>query len=116
MNRGDVVLVQLPPPDPNNPSHVQAGSRPAVVLQSDQWRNPSSVLIVVPMTANMEATRFSGSVLIHPDTSNGLRNRSVALTTQLRAVDVSLIVQTIGSLRQSDLQSIEISVRQLLGL
>ncbi|MHB0981344.1 MAG: type II toxin-antitoxin system PemK/MazF family toxin [Thermoleophilia bacterium] len=116
MTRGSVVLVALPRPNPATSSHVQAGPRPAVIVQADDMRNPGAVILVVPMTTNMDAIRFSGSLLVTPDSVNGLTSPSVLLLTQLRAIDCTLIVRTLGRLGRSDMGALDEQLGLILGL
>jgi mRNA-degrading endonuclease toxin of MazEF toxin-antitoxin module len=59
MNRGDVVLVQLPPPA--GPSGTeQFGTRPAIVVQDEAGLANLSTLLIVPLTSRLSPHHESG--------------------------------------------------------
>jgi mRNA-degrading endonuclease toxin of MazEF toxin-antitoxin module len=116
MKRGDVVLVRLPSVDPASPTHVQRGPRPAVIVQSDALTSPAPVIQVVPATSNQRAMRYSCSLLVQPDSMNGLNMPSVLIVTQLGAVDAARIESRLGTLSPADLQALERGIKMLLDL
>jgi len=67
--------------------HEQRGRRPAVILQDEQYAGELPVVLVLPLTTTRAAMRFAGTALIQPTAENGLRQGSVALVFQLRAID-----------------------------
>jgi mRNA-degrading endonuclease toxin of MazEF toxin-antitoxin module len=73
-------------------------------------------VVVVPATTNLLAMKFSCSVLIHPDGSNGLTADSVLLIGQVGPVDATRVVQVLGRLGDNDLALLEENLRLLLGL
>jgi mRNA-degrading endonuclease toxin of MazEF toxin-antitoxin module len=79
---GDIYWVALPAAD----GREQRG-RPAVVVQADDYGGDLPVVLVIPLTTARAAIRFAGTTLIHPTAENGLRQGSVALVFQLRAID-----------------------------
>jgi mRNA-degrading endonuclease toxin of MazEF toxin-antitoxin module len=83
MNVGDIYWVELLA----RGGRAQSGRRPAIIFQKDRTL-PTTLLI--PLTSQQDALRFSGTVLIEPDAENGLRQPSVALVFQLTAVDKTL--------------------------
>ena len=113
MNRGDVVRIQLPRPR-GTPGHEQFGMRPAIIVQDEPSLANLSTVLIVPMTSNRAATRFTGSILVSPSKSNGLTMPSVALTQQLRAVDKTRIDCTLGSVSSDVLEAIDDALRQML--
>ena len=116
MNRGDVVRVDLPPPD--GPAGTeQFGTRPAIVVHANGARANLSTVLIVPCTSKRKAIRFDGSVLIQPTTLNGLSFPSVALVSQMRAIDAARVRGSpMGQLSPNDLASIDTQMRRLLDL
>jgi mRNA-degrading endonuclease toxin of MazEF toxin-antitoxin module len=80
---GDIHWVDLPAAN----GREQQGRRPAVVFQDDDYGGDLPVVLVVPLTTARAAMRFAGTTLIPPTAENGLRQTSVALVFQLRAID-----------------------------
>ena len=114
MNRGDVAWVELPAPR-NSPGHEQTGTRPAVIIQDDRNILNLSTVVVVPITSNQGASRFDGGVPLSPSAENGLTLPSVAMTSQIRAVDRQRVKQIVGSVSPVDMQRIETALRSILG-
>jgi mRNA interferase MazF len=115
MERGDVVRVDLPAPA-GPPGKEQFGERPAAVLQVAVATANLSTVVVVPFTSNRQALRFSGSVLVSQTATNGLSVDSVALVSQVRAIDKKRVRRVDGKLAAADMVNIEKGIRELLGL
>ena len=93
MSVGDIHWVDLPAAN----GREQRGRRPAVVLQDDDYGGDLPVVLVVPLTTARAAIRFAGTTLLRPTTENGLRQASVALVFQLRAIDRRRMQERIGT-------------------
>lgn len=87
MARGDVLLVSLPAGD----AREQSGRRPAVAVQTDVSGEP--MLIIAPITSNLNAMRFAFSVKIEPSKENGLTQTSIVMIFQMRAIDKNRIIK-----------------------
>ena len=116
MPRGDVVRIQLPRPDSSNPTRLQRGTRPAVIVQSDKSSAFPSVVLIVPATTNLAAMKYAGSVLVKPDQTNGLTQPTVFIGHQLGAAEVSMIAARIGQLSSADMEAIDRAIAELLDL
>lgn len=115
MQRGDIVLVELPLPS-GSLGHEQVGLRPALVVQDDDSSQTLSVIMIVPFTSNLKAQRFLHTLLIQPSRQNGLTVSSVLLIFQLRAIDKQRIRKKIGQLEADLLEKVGDEMRKLLGL
>jgi len=93
----------------------QRGRRPAVVLQDDDYGGNLPVVLVVPLTTARAAMRFAGSTLIRPTAENGLRQASVALVFQLRAIDRGRIQERIGTVSADVLNAMFEELGKLTG-
>ena len=93
MSVGDIHWIDLPAAN----DREQWGRRPAVVVQDDDYGGGLPVVLVVPLTTARAAMRFAGTRLIRPTAENGLRQASVALVFQLRAIDRRRIQERIGT-------------------
>ena len=96
MSVGDMHWVDLPAAN----GREQRGRRPAVVLQDDDYGGNLPVVLVVPLTTARAAMRFAGTTLIRPTAEHGLRQASVALVFQLRAIDRGRMQERIGSVSE----------------
>jgi mRNA interferase MazF len=77
---GDLHWVEFP----GGAGRAQAGRRPAIVFQGALGIARLSTVLMIPLTSQIDALRFPGTILIEPDRLNGLRLPSVALIFQLR--------------------------------
>lgn len=110
MARGDVLLVNLP----SSEGREQSGRRPAVAVQTALAGEP--MLMVAPITSNLKALRFKFSVRIEPSDENGLDLPSVVMIFQMRTIDKSRIIQTIGKLSVDDLEKVDDEIWQMLNI
>lgn len=113
MNRGDVVRVDLPRPR-GTPGREQFGLRPAIVVQDEPRLANLSTVLIVPLTSNQTASKFSGSIWIAPTKENGLSVESIALTQQVRAIDRSRVQDTLGEISRDDAVLLDDQLRSLL--
>ena len=93
MKVGDLHWVQMP----GSGGHAQAGRRPAIVMQSETAQNLPTILII-PLTTQLSAVRFQGTVLIEASAQNGLKQNSVALVFQMTAIDRSFVERPLGEI------------------
>jgi len=105
---GEVRWVELPA----RGGHAQAGRRPAIIVQ-----NISSLptTLLIPLTTQLDALRFPGTLLVEKDTANGLLQSSVALVFQLTAVDNRFIRERLGIVSEVMIDSIWTSFDQITG-
>lgn len=108
LRKGDVCFVNLS----GGFGHEQTGVRPGIVLTTTD----TNIVIVVPVTSNAEALRFSHTLLIRATKRNGLERDSVALLFHVRAVDVRRITSVCGALTPSVRIDIDRELRRLLRL
>ena len=91
------------------------GRRPAVVVQSGNYGADLPVVLVIPLTTARSAKRFAGTISIHPTPENGLREESVALVFQLRAIDRRRLQERIGTVGAEALNTIFDELGKLMG-
>ncbi len=75
VHKGEVWWVRLP----FGNGREQAGERPVVIIQDDAFVPILPLVLVVPLTGEMAASRFAATLVIQPDAHNGLIIPSVAL-------------------------------------
>ena len=108
MTAGEVRWVELP----TRGGRAQAGRRPAIITQTVSSL-PTTLLI--PLTTQLDALRFPGTLLVEKDTANGLRHSSVALVFQLTAVDNRFIGGRLGIIPKPVMKSIWSSFDEITG-
>lgn len=105
MVRGEVVCVAAPR---RARGHEQQGSRPAVVVQSDDLLALSTV-VVAPTSRSAAAATFRPVIDL-----DGTRTR--VLTDQLRAIDAQAITSSLGRLSSEELLLLDEALAVVLGL
>ena len=111
MKRGEIWRVRLPAAS----GHAQAGDRPALVIQSDAAIASLPTVLVVPFTSTPGVSRFTGTIRILPNATNGLSLPSYALVFQTRAVDKRDLVQRLGVVDAPTLDNVFSMLDTLLG-
>lgn len=111
MTVGDIHWVDILPAD----GHEQGGRRPAILVQDEAYAGPLPVVLAIPLTTALSTLRFAGTVRVLPTAENGLRQPSVALVFQLRAVDRRRIRDRIGTVDAEVLREIFAALDKLLG-
>ena len=72
-------------------------------------------MLVIPLTTTRTTLRFAGTTSIQPTTENGLRQVSVALVFQLRAIDRRRVEERIGGVSREVLNEIFAELDKLTG-
>ena len=101
MKVGDCHWIQMP----GSGGHAQAGRRPAIIMQSETAQNLPTILII-PLTTQLNAVRFPGTVLIEATAQNGLKQNSVALTFQMMAIDRTFVERPLGEIENGVLAAL----------
>lgn len=109
---GDICWVYLTAPAGDTELMTR---RPAVVLQAPAVSEKLPTVLVAPLTLEIEALRFPGTVAVEPDRDNGLQQALVALVFQVTAVDAALVAPTNGSLSDRTLAAIWAELDRLTG-
>jgi mRNA interferase MazF len=111
MKRGDVYLANLEP----TKGSEQAGIRPVLVFQHNLLNRTVRTVVVIPFTSNLRMARLPSCVRV-PSGEGGLRQDSVAICHQIRALDKSGLLTRWGTLPSSRLTEIEQVAMFTLGL
>lgn len=113
MKRGDVYLANLNPVKGSE----QAGQRPVLIYQNSRLlKIPTSrTVIVIPFTTNLKLQKLPSCVFVSAP-EGGLKQDSVALCHQIRALDKSGIINYWGSLSANRMTEIDQVVLYTIGL
>ena len=104
MTRGDVYRVRLP----KGRGHEQRGPRYAVIVQADELLGLSTA-IVAP------TSRSAAPATFRPEVQVGVEATRV-LVEQLRAVDISRLVEHAGRLTPEEQQAVDGALELVLAL
>lgn len=108
MKKGEIWLVELP----STNGHEQAGKRPVIVIADTE----ANIVIIVPLTSNLQSLRFPHTMEVKPSKENGLNTVSIALIFQVRAIDKKRLKNKIGELEHSTLAEIDKMLKKILAL
>ena len=90
MKKGEIWTIDLP----NSSGTEQMGNRPSVIIAEVD----ANIAIIIPFTSNLQALRFSNTLIVEPSLENGLKSESILLVFQIRAIDKTRILHKIGIL------------------
>jgi mRNA interferase MazF len=107
MKPGEIYYINV-----SGRGHEQKGTRPAIIVSEPE----ANTVVVIPCTSNIRALRYPHTLDILPSTKNGLKNLSVALVFQIRAIDRHRIRNKIGVLNRRERKQISDVLRSLLKL
>jgi len=108
MKKGDIYLIEFM----SFKGHEQKGMRPGIIV-SDKIAN---LVIVVPLTSNTKALQYDFTLEINPSKENGLDLKSIAMSFQIRAIDVRQINKKLGKLDKKSLDNINNQIKSMLKL
>ncbi len=96
--RGDIIFVRNPFQTPHG--HINAGNRPAVVVQNNTGNECSGNLIVAYMTSKLKKMHMPTHVVLQ--WYGGLSRTSMVQTEQLATIAAEDVLGVIGHLRDED--------------
>ncbi|HJT31392.1 MAG TPA: type II toxin-antitoxin system PemK/MazF family toxin [Pirellulales bacterium] len=115
MNRGDVVLVDVP--------YIGAPGvklRPALIVQNDVLNKTINETMIAVITSNLAHAHQSHQFIIDPSTPDGivsgLLTTSAVRCERLHTVPKADIQRVIGSLPASLMATLDICLRSALGI
>jgi len=114
MNRGDIILVNLP--ISSGAGREQMGLRPALIVHDYATSDILPVIMIIPFTTQLNALRYPYTIQIEPSQENGLDQTSILMVFQLRAIDRQRLRNKIGCLEGDLLARVDVEIRNLLGL
>lgn len=107
MKKGDICVVDL-----KNTGREQSGMRPAMILSDTK----ANIVVIIPLTSNLEALRFPFTSIISPDSHNNLKQESVALVFHIQSIDKTRILKVIGKIKKKQRDEIDIALSKMLNL
>lgn len=110
MKRGEIWWADLGAYRPRE----QTGRRPVVIWQSDTLTRALQSVLVVPVTTNLDRARLAGTALIEAS-DGGLRQTSVALAFQMRAIPKALLIERIRNLTEVEFGELELATDEAIG-
>lgn len=113
INRGDIFYAAL---DETYVGSEQTGVRPVVILQNNIGNEYSPTVIIAPMTSKISSkSKIPTHVLIKAGL-NRLKQNSIILTEQVRAIDKMRLKHYIGALDIGELRTVDKALIISLGI
>jgi mRNA interferase MazF len=108
MKIGELCWVELPA----RGGGAEAERRPAIIAQA-----PSTLptVLIIPLTSQLDALRFPGTVLVEATPENGLYQNSIALVFQLTAVYKRFISDRLGTVSDEVMTQVRLALDSLTG-
>jgi|SRR5690242_4230707 mRNA interferase MazF len=110
--RGDVVQVNL---DPTVGTEIKK-SRPCVVVQNDSGNRVSPRTIIAPATGAEHVVKQFPIYVPVVAGDGGFKKDSVILCDQIRAVDKTRLVKTLGRISPATMARVDAALKISLGL
>jgi mRNA interferase MazF len=110
LKRGEIWLADLNPTQGSE----QAGIRPIIIFQNNLVSQFSTTTIATPLTTNQRRAALPICLLIEQG-SGGLTQDSVALCFQMRVLDKTRLIRTLGQLSPEIIAQLEDVVLLTLG-
>ena len=69
------------------------------------------MVVVLPLTTNLDRSGFEYTLLIYPDRNNGLPKESIALIFQIKSLDRKRFTSRQGVISPDDLKAVDLILR-----
>jgi mRNA interferase MazF len=110
--RGEIYLTAL---DPTLGREIQK-TRPALIIQNDISKRLSEIAIVAPITSTVRFPLNPVHVLLAADQRTGLSVTSVALLSQIRAIDRIRLIKRLGVAGNETMVRVDEAIQISLGI
>jgi mRNA interferase MazF len=110
--RGEIFLTAL---DPTVGREIRK-TRPALVIQNDVANRLTGMTIIAPITSTVRFPLNPVHVLLAADRKTGLDVTSVALLSQIRAIDQQRLIKPLGTAEDEVMARVDEAIRISLSL
>ncbi|MBS3134316.1 type II toxin-antitoxin system PemK/MazF family toxin [Candidatus Woesearchaeota archaeon] len=108
MKKGELWVLELPFLN----GREQRGTRPCLILADTK----TDMIVVIPLTSNLQALRFPHTVEIKKSGENKLEKDSIALIFQIQSLDKKRFINKIGVLEDYYLSKVDEVLKRLIQL
>lgn len=108
MKKGEIWFLELPFKN----GREQRGTRPCLILAN----TTTDMIVVTPLTSNIQALRFPYTVEIKKSEKNGLSSDSVVLVFQIQSLDKMRFTNRIGIMEDFCLKKVEETLKAMFQL
>ena len=90
----------------------QQGFRPVVIISGNLMNQYLPVVITCPLTTKIK--NYKGNVVLEPNETNGLTEKSEIMVFHIRSVSKDRLVKKIGSITENQLQELKLGLDDIL--
>ena len=90
----------------------QSGLRPIVIVSGNMLNELLPIVISCPLTTKIK--NYKGNILLAPDESNGLSQKSEILIFHIRSISKERLVRKVGSISTEELTRIKQGLSDIL--
>lgn len=90
----------------------QKGFRPVIILSGNLLNTLMPVVITCPLTTKIKG--YKGNIMLTPDRTNGLSEKSEAVIFQIRSVAKERLAKKIGHITQSQFHELKQGLDDIL--
>ncbi len=108
MKKGEIWIIELPFKN----GREQSGTRPCIIISDTK----TDMVIVIPLTSNIQALRFPNTLEIKKSLENNLEKDSIALIFHIQSLDKKRFINKVGILEDHYLKKIDELLKKLIEL
>jgi mRNA interferase MazF len=90
----------------------QQGYRPVVIISGNVVNKYLKIVIVCPLTTKVK--NYKGNVVLEPNAENGLSQISEVLIFHVRSVSKERLIKKIGTIKQTELDTLKKGLDDIL--
>lgn len=90
----------------------QQGLRPVVIISGNLMNQYLSVVITCPLTTKIK--NYKGNVVLDPNETNGLLEKSEIMIFHVRSVSKDRLVKKIGNISEKELSELKLGLNDIL--
>ena len=110
IKKGDIFYADLS----GTVGSEQNGKRPVLIVQNDVGNKYSPTVIIVPLSTKTKKINQPTHYWLNP--MENLKNKSLALTEQIRVIDKSRLEEKIATLKNDIIEEIDSKILVALGI
>ena len=109
-NFGDVLLVPFPFTD-----QTTTKKRPTIIISSDNYNQSKLDILLIAVTSQVKTPLQLGETFINEWSKAGLLKLSV-IKPIITTLEKQLVIKKLGKLEASDIQTLQISLQQIIAI
>jgi mRNA interferase MazF len=90
----------------------QLGFRPVIIISGNLMNQYLSVVITCPLTTKIK--NYKGNVILEPNETNGLSEKSEIMVFHIRSVSKDRLVKEIGNITEKELGELKQGLNDIL--